>query len=364
MQITKARFSQFRNIDFCDLSLSGKNHFMLGVNGQGKSNCLEAIGFISALRSFRTQLTKPLFQKNTNEFQLFYEIEHERLGITEVELHIKPKQKILLIDGDPVKRLADFIGLFPIVPLHSGDLMILRGSPSERRRFFDMTLASVDPEYFQSLRMYHKAVQERNQLLKMQSKGQALDAFEKELAKCAYSLVVKRREGIEHISQILVNVYEAFSEDKESPVLAYKPDMDCPSISAYEHFFAEQRKKDQIMGSTGRGPHRDDYSISLAIGGAKEYGSDGQQRGLIVALRMAQASLFEMELGIKPVILVDDILGELDPMRKKSFWATCPKEIQIIASGTEYSVEETSLDWQVWNVNNGKFSQSDSTHQK
>jgi DNA replication and repair protein RecF len=346
MQITKARFSQFRNIDFCDLSLSGKNHFMLGVNGQGKSNCLEAIGFISALRSFRTQLTKPLFQKNTNEFHLLYEIEHERLGITEVELRIKQKEKVLLIDGDPVKRLADFIGLFPVVPLHSGDLMILRGSPSERRRFFDMTLASVDPEYFHSLRMYYKAIQERNQLLKMNSKGQAFDAFEKELAKCAYSLVVKRREG---------------TEDNESPVLAYKPDTDLASTDAYEQLFAEQRKKDQIMGSTGRGPHRDDYSISLAIGGAKEYGSDGQQRGLSVALRMAQASLFEKKLGIKPVILIDDILGELDPKRKKSFWATCSKEIQIIASGTEFSVEGASRDWQVWDVNNGNFKQTDST---
>lgn len=359
MQFTKVRFSQFRNIDFCDLSLSGKNHFMLGVNGQGKSNCLEAIGFISALRSFRTQLTKHLFKKNTNEFQLFYEIEHERLGITEVELHIKQKQKILLIDGDPVKRLADFIGLFPVVPMHSGDLMILRGSPSERRRFFDITLASVDPEYFQLLRMYYKALQERNQLLKIQSNSQALDAFEKELAKCAYKLVLKRRVGIEHISQILANVYEAFSEGKESSILSYKPDMDCSSISAYEHYFTKQRKKDQIMGSTGRGPHRDDYLISLAIGGAKEYGSDGQQRGLIVALRMAQAYLFEMKLGVKPVILVDDILGELDPIREKSFWVTCPEKIQIIASGTEFSVKKTSLDWQIWNVHNGKFSQSD-----
>ena len=361
MQITKARFSQFRNVNFCDLSLAGKNHFMLGVNGQGKSNCLEAIGFISALRSFRTQLTKPLFQKNKNEFQLFYEIEHERLGITEVELHIKQKEKTLLIDGDPVKRLSDFIGLFPVVPLHSGDLMILRGSPSERRRFFDMTLASVDPQYFQSLRMYYRAMQERNQLLKAQSGGIAFDAFERELAKYAFSLVIKRKEGIEHISQILANVYEAFSEDNESPVLAYKPDIELTSIDAYEQFFAEQRKKDQMLGSTSKGPHRDDYSLGLAIGGAKEYGSDGQQRGLSVALRMAQASLFETKLGIRPVILVDDILGELDPKRKKSFWATCPKELQIIASGTEFSVGEASRDWQVWYVNSGNFKPADTT---
>ena len=361
MQITKARFSKFRNIDFCDLALAGKNHFMLGVNGQGKSNCLEAIGFISALRSFRTQLTKPLFQKNTNEFQLFYEIEHERLGITEVELRIKQKEKTLLIDGDPVKRLSDFIGLFPVVPLHSGDLMILRGSPSERRRFFDMTLASVDPQYFHLLRMFYRAMQERNQLLKAQSGGIAFDAFEKELAKYAFSLVIKRKEGIEHISQILANVYEAFSEDNESPVLAYKPDIELTSIDAYEQFFAEQRKKDQILGSTSRGHHRDDYSLGLAIGGAKEYGSDGQQRGLSVALRMAQASLFETKLGIKPVILVDDILGELDPKRKKSFWATCSKELQIIASGTEFSVGEASRDWQVWDVDSGNFKPADTT---
>ena len=361
MQITKARFSQFRNIDFCDLTLAGKNHFMLGVNGQGKSNCLEAIGFISALRSFRTQLTKPLFQKNTNEFQLFYEIEHEKLGITEVELRIKQKEKTLLIDGDPVKRLADFIGLFPVIPLHSGDLMILRGSPSERRRFFDMTFASVDPQYFQSLRMYYRAMQERNQLLKTQSTGTAFDAFEKELSKYAFSLGVKRKEGIEHISQILANIYKAFSEDNESPALAYKPDVDLTSIDAYEYFFAEQRKKDKILGSSSRGPHRDDYSIGLALGGAKEYGSDGQQRGLSVALRMAQASLFEVKLGIKPVILVDDILGELDPKRKKSFWATCSKEIQIIASGTEFSVGEASRDWQVWDVDRGNFKYADTT---
>ena len=361
MHINKARFSKFRNIDFCDLALGSKNHFMLGVNGQGKSNCLEAIGFISALRSFRTQLIKPLFQKNTNEFQLFYEIEHERLGVTEVELHIKQKEKVLLVDGHHVKRLADFIGLFPVVPLHSGDLMILRGSPSERRRFFDMTLASLAPQYFESLRLYYRAMQERNQLLKVKSEAIAFDAFEKELAKCAFSLVTKRKEGVDHIGQILANVYKSFSEDEESPVLAYKSDINLKSIDAYAQFFAEHRKRDQLLGSTSRGPHRDDYYLGLATGGAKEYGSDGQQRGLCVALRIAQASFFERKLGVKPIILVDDILGELDPKRKNSFWKSCSEDIQIIASGTEFSVEGASRDWQVWDVDSGKFKHADTT---
>ena len=111
-----------------------------------------------------------------------------------------------------------------------------------------------------------------------------------------FSFTVKRKKGIRYISRILSNVYEAFSEDNERPVLSYKSDIELTSIDAFEQFFAEQRKKDHIMGCTSRGPHRDDYFIGLAIGGAKEYGSDGQQRGLSIALRMAQASLFEKNL--------------------------------------------------------------------
>ena len=358
MRFTTARFLQFRNIALCDLDLNHNRHFMLGTNGQGKSNCLEALGFVFMLRSFRTQTTKALFQKDCAEFRLYYEIEHEKMRSTQVELEFKGHEKILLIDGNRVQKMADFIGLFPVVPLHAGDLMILKGAPLERRRFFDMTFASIDAEYFQALRLYHRSLQERNRLLKMEANASAFSAFEKELALHADSLIRKRQAGIEKLGKILSEVYAAFAKDSEAPSLSYKVDVNLESVEAYEQLFSDNRKRDSLIGSTQKGPHRDDYNLNLAIGGAKEYGSDGQQRALCVALRVAQAQLFEAVLGIKPVLLVDDVLGELDPIRRQGFWDTCPRDSQIIASGTEFLTHEQAGDWAVWNVSQGAFSRN------
>ena len=360
MRFKTARFSHFRNIDYCELNLDQRDHFMFGVNGQGKSNCLEGIGFISALRSFRTQITKPLFQKGYQEFVLLYELEHKNLGHTEVEIKLSGNQKLLFIDGDQVKRMSDFIGLFPVVPLHSGDLMILRGAPSERRRFFDLTLASVDTEFFRALRLYSKSLIERNRLLKLKSESSALAAFEKDLARYAFVLTNKRTAMIDRMNEILTTIYGSFSEHSETPRLKYEPNVLVEDSSAYEQIFRENRQRDQLIGSTQKGPHRDDYSLSLSVGGAKEYASDGQQRGLCVALRLAQAKYFEELLNIKPVLLIDDILGELDPKRTESFWAACPKDLQIIASGTEYPKGIHERNWAIWDVANGVFQLADS----
>ena len=358
MEITHARFLNFRNISFCDLDLSGLSHFMLASNGQGKSSCLEAIGFISALRSFRSQSTRALFKKDTEEFRLFYQIKHEKLGVSQVELQISANKKHLLIDGEVIKRLGDFIGLFPVVPMHSADIMILNGTPTERRRFFDMTLASIDPDYFSALRLYHRTLLERNKTLKITSNKKIIEAFEIELSKYAFKLVQKRAFQVYEIEKILKRVYKSFSEDKECPELVYKSDNSLGSEEAYRSFYAESRERDRIMGATQRGPHRDDYKFTLSIGGAKEYGSDGQQRGLCVALRLAQAELFQKSLDVKPILLVDDILGELDPKRKESFWEFCPKELQVIASGTEFSAGEKNRDWSIWNVSDGAFTKT------
>ncbi len=358
MEITHARFLNFRNISFCDLDLSGLSHFMLASNGQGKSSCLEAIGFISALRSFRSQSTRALFKKDTEEFRLFYQIKHEKLGVSQVELQISANKKHLLIDGEVIKRLGDFIGLFPVVPMHSADIMILNGTPTERRRFFDMTLASIDPDYFSALRLYHRTLLERNKTLKITSNKKIIEAFEIELSKYAFKLVQKRAFRVYEIEKILKRVYKSFSEDKECPELVYKSDNSLGSEEAYRSFYAESRERDRIMGATQRGPHRDDYKFTLSIGGAKEYGSDGQQRGLCVALRLAQAELFQKSLDVKPILLVDDILGELDPKRKESFWEFCPKELQVIASGTEFSAGEKNRDWSIWNVSDGAFTKT------
>jgi len=354
MRFLKARAQRFRNIEFAELELDAERGFLLGANGQGKSNLLEALGLVTALRSFRTQSAAALPMKGGKDYAVFFEIEHERMGRTEVELRSRGGSRTVLVDGEAVGRLADFIGRFPTVPLHSGDLMLLRGSPAERRRFLDLTFAATNPGYYTSLRDYHRGVAERNRLLKRGGGRAELTAFEAEIAPQAVRLAAWRKAGVERLRAVTRSVYAAMADAEEGPEIRYQPNHGCETEEAVRRFLHDGRERDSILGSTQKGPHRDDFDFRLSVGGAREYASDGQQRGLCVALRIAQAVYFEECLGLRPVLLADDVLGELDPHRKAGFWEACPAGLQIIATGTELPADAEA--WALWRVTAGAFS--------
>ena len=353
MRLLNLRVQNFRNIRFAELDLSAERTFLLGTNGQGKSNLLEALGLLMALRSFRTQRLAALPQNGSDEFAAVYDLQHETRGRVELELHGGASGRQLSIDGESVSRLGDFIGRFPVLPLTSGDLMLLRGSPTERRRFLDLTLSAMDPAYYHALRNYHQGVAERNRLLKKGGSPAELSAFEAEIAPHAVSIVGKRTASLEKLRTALLAVYAEIAEANEEAEFEYTVNADCTSLESVSRLLHDNRTRDATVGSTQRGPHRDDIRFSLKVGNAKEYASDGQQRGLCIALRIAQARLLEETLKIVPVILVDDVLGELDSHRRAGFWRACPKEFQIIATGTELPNSEEH--WNVWEVSEGRF---------
>lgn len=353
MRFLNLRLQNFRNIEFAELDLAAPRNFLLGSNGQGKSNLLEALGLVTALRSFRTQNSSALPRHETDGFATVYSIEHDQQGATLVELRGGDTGRRVLVDDEKVGRLGDFIGRFPVVPLSAGDLMILRGSPSERRRFLDLTLSATDPDYYHALRLYHRGVAERNRLLKKGGSAAEFSAFEAEIAQHLVVINAKRAAGTADLSERLTTTYAAIAEADEGPQLSFKASVEVDSMDAARELLARQRKRDQLLGSTQKGPHRDDFALSLAVGGAKEYASDGQQRGLCVALRIAQAVIFRTRLQVAPVLLADDVLGELDPHRRAGFWRACPSDLQIIASGTQ--LPEGADDWAVWKVAKGQF---------
>lgn len=356
MRFLNIRLQDFRNVEFAELDLRADRIFLLGSNGQGKSNLLEALGLVTALRSFRTQSLSALPRIGNNSYAAVYTIEQGQQGTSELEIRRDAAGRKVLIDGGKVSRLADFIGRFPVVPLSSGDLMILRGSPAERRRFLDLTFSAVDPAYYRALRHYHQGVTGRNQLLKRNASSALLSAFEAEIAPHAVALSAKRAVGVQLLRQALLSVYRDIAEADEGPALKYKCSMVVTDEEGFRQALCDGRKRDQIMGSTQKGPHRDDFSLSLSVGGAREYASDGQQRGLCVALRLAQARIYQARLGVDPVILADDVLGELDPRRKAGFWRACPAEFQIIATGT--TLPDDAAQWRIFKVEGGQFKRS------
>lgn len=354
MEFRRIRLQDFRNIEFADLELDGRRHFLLGQNGQGKSNLLEALSLVTALRSFRTQKSTVLPRKGSNEYRLVYAFDHEVEGRAELEIHSGPSGRSVEVDGVKVTRLMDFIGRFPVVSLCSSDLMLLRGSPGERRRFLDLTLSVVDRRYYTALRDFHRGIAERNRLLKTGGSDAVLSAFEAEVAPKASMIASLREKGISDLGEVLCAAYNEISSQDEMPSIDLKVNTDCKDTEGYLRVLREGRERDRILGATQRGPHRDDFLLSLKDGGAREYASDGQQRGLCVALRIAQAMLYQAGLNVVPVLLADDVLGELDPERRQGFWRACPKSIQVIATGTE--LPEASDGWQVHQVRSGQVS--------
>ena len=354
MRLRRITLQQFRNIALAELVFDGRQQFLVGDNGQGKTNLLEAAGFVSALRSFRTADTRMLIAHDQPEVALACEFDHEKLGTTKLVIKLRPGGKEVWCDGEKVTRLGDYLGRFPAVVFSSQDQQLVRGAPGLRRRWLDFTLAAMDNAYLRSLQSYHKALAERNALLKRGGAAAELGAFERPLATAAAELQLKRQSGVAELAEHVAEAYARIADGAERAGLRYAPDITAENTHAWLGVFERGRGRDQQFRTTLAGPHRDDLGLVLADRAARDFGSEGQQRSLVLALRLAQVSFFRVRSGVEPLLLADDVLGELDPERRRRFWATLGETRQVIATGT--SLPDVELgNWEVFRVAGGVF---------
>jgi DNA replication and repair protein RecF len=352
MLLRELTLQNFRNIGLANLEFSGRRHFLLGANGQGKTNLLEAVGYVTALRSFRTAENRLLIRRGETEAAIACLFEHEERGETPVQVRIQSGSRQVVVDQERVTRLADMIGRFPTVVFSSDDIQLIRGSPSGRRRWMDLVLAAADPEYFRVLQRYHQALQRRNSLLKQRGSPAELKSFELLMAPAALSLIRLRQDQLGRLAGHLASHYGSITSGQEEGTLQYRPDLLLQSEEAFLKQWTDGRNRDLQYAATQRGPHRDELLLQVNRKPAKDFGSEGQQRGLVLALRLAQIDFFRSRLRLQPVLLADDIVNELDPLRRQSFWRAVGPEMQLIATGTSLPA---AGDWQVFAVEEGRF---------
>lgn len=365
MRLCQLTLQNFRNVSLAKLSLRGRQTFLLGANGQGKTNLLEAAGFITALRSFRTSDMKLLLAQGQREAGVGCKVTHEQLAETSLTIKLRSDGRELWCDDEKISRLSDHLGRFPTVVFSSQDMILVRGAPAERRRWLDHALAAMDGPYLSALQNYHRALNERNSLLK-QVKGNVeaqLSAFEKMLAPAAAELVTRRRAGLEELTGRVAQAYAQISTEREVAGLRYTPNFDAETEEAWLQRWQQGRARDIQFRTTQSGPHRDDFEFWVKGMAARDFASEGQQRSLVIALRLAQANWFHDRSGVRPVLLADDVLGELDPERRKRFWAAIDPESQIIATGTEEPDADLGL-WQIFRVEGGTFTEESPTEEK
>jgi DNA replication and repair protein RecF len=361
VRFSKVTLQGFRNLPLVDVTLAGKRTFLCGANAQGKTNFLEALGYVTALRSFRGAESRALLGLGQPQAGLGFTVEHETFGESRLTITLTPQDRVVEWEHGKVTRLADFIGKFPTVVFSSQDNQFLRGSPSLRRRWLDLTLAAMDGAYLAALQRYTRAVAERNMLLKQGGRDAgALEAFEHELAAHAVTLVAKRTAGVAELGQFFRTAHARLVPEgdpstglgAEQAGLVYAPDSVLASAEEFAALLVKCRPRDTLLKSTERGPHRDDLELVLNGRPAKQFASEGQQRCLVIALRLAQAAYFRAKGGVTPVLLCDDVLGELDPGRREKFWASLEGEPQVVATGT--SLPADAAGWQVFQVEGGK----------
>ncbi len=356
MRIQSIALENFRNIAGASLELCATRVFFVGANGQGKTNLLEAVGLMGALRSFRTRDSAALVRKGEKLARVLMGLDSDKEGAAQLEVQLGGKAPRAILNGAGVTRMADFLGRFPVVPAVSEDMRLMRGSPGERRRPFDLLFSSGSPAYFEALRRYHKALKSRNELLRQQSQNIALfEAFEDELARAGAAVMNFRREGTAQLNADLCAIYAQLCRETETPQLDYAANVVDATESSLRMLFEKNRPRDRLAQSTHNGPQRDDFRFLLNGMNAKDYASEGQQRGLVLSWRLAQARWLERLCGQMPVLIADDILGELDPERRRGFWRAVPDTMQVIASGTTLPASDEKIPWRVYQVQEGMF---------
>ena len=339
MWIKKIKLNNFRNYQEQEINFEKNINIFYGENAQGKTNIIEAIFLCSLGKSFRAKKDSEMIK--LNEKYSLIEIEYEksdRDGKIKIELGDK---KNIFINGIKIKKLSELLGKINTVIFIPDDINILKGGPQNRRRFLDIMISQLRPNYMHILNLYLKTIEQRNKYLRQikeeKKDEKLLDIWDEKLSEYAIKICEYRKEFIEKITKKIEINYITECDDKEK----------------YLKLLKERRKLDIIKGFTTKGVHRDDFVIYINKKEINIYGSQGQNRTAMLSLKLSELQVIKDEIGEYPILLLDDFMSELDSNRRKNFLENI-KNTQVIITGTE-KLDIENLEYLEYNVSNGKI---------
>ena len=352
MWIKKIKIKNFRNYESEEINLEKNINIFYGQNAQGKTNIIESIFLCSLGKSFRTKKDKEMIK--LNEQNAVVEVEYEKSDRDgKIKIEIGNKKNIYL-NGIKIKKLSELLGNLNIVIFTPDDINILKGGPQNRRRFLDIMISQLRPNYMHILNLYIKTMEQRNNYLrqiKEEHKDEnLLEIWDEKLAEYAIKIYEYRKEFIEKIIKKIDIIHKNITNGEEQIELEYVTE--CDSKEKYLKLLKERRKLDIIKGFTTKGVHRDDFMIYINKKDIKIFGSQGQNRTAMLSLKLAELQVIYDEIGEYPILLLDDFMSELDKTRRKNFLENI-EGTQVIITGTE-KLDIENLEYLEYNVSNGK----------
>ncbi len=345
MYIKKIELHNFRNYSKQEINLNKNVNVFYGDNAQGKTNILEAIFLCAFGKSFRTNKEKELVKLDTNNANIIIEYEKkDRNG--NVSISISDKKQIL-VNGIKIKKLSELLGNINIVIFTPDDINILKGVPALRRKFLDMMIGQLKPNYVYTLNMYLKTLEQRNNYLRQikeeKKPEELLDIWDEKLIEYADVIYNYRKEFIDKIKNKINIIHSKITDKKEKIDIKYISN--CVSKESYLELVKTRRKLDIIRGFTTKGIHRDDFEIYINNRELSIYGSQGQNRTAILSLKLSELQVIYDEIEEEPILLLDDFMSELDVNRRKNFLnnisntqviITCAEKIEFIKGNVDY----------------------------
>ena len=353
MWINNIKLKDFRNYSNQEIKLNKNINVFYGENAQGKTNIIESIYFCSVGKSFRAKRDQEIinFEKERAEVEIIFN-KIDRDGKIKIEISDK---KNVYVNGVKIKKLSELLGNINIVIFTPDDIEILKGDPQKRRKFLDVMISQLKPNYMYILNLYLKTLKQRNNYLKQikqeEKPEELLDIWDQKLAEYAIKICKYRQEFIEKIKEKIGMIHSKITEEKEKIEIEYISE--CLEKERFLKILKERRKLDIIKGFTTKGVHRDDFVIYINGKPVNIYGSQGQHRTAILSLKLSELSVVFDEIGEYPILLLDDFMSELDEKRKKSFLENI-KETQVIITCTEKR-DAQEVEAKYYNVSRGKI---------
>lgn len=345
MKISNLKLYNFRNYETLNLEFSNKQNIIIGENGSGKTNIVEAIYVLAITKSFRGSLDKVLIKHGFSDMSIEGTVKDKIRH--NYKLILSEDGKTVKIDDNRISRLSDYISKINVVLFTPEDTNVIKGSPTDRRNMVNIEISQLENGYLHLLNEYNKVLKQRNAFLKLM--------YINKLASPDYLWILTEKLidiGLE-ISKYRANFIENINKyyDKINTEITKKSGLKVLYVSSFKNkekaeLMDKYRKyldRDMIIGKTSIGIHHDDFMFSLKGANLKDYGSEGEQKNAIVCFKLAEIEVFIKEKGIYPILILDDLFSELDARKINNILKKLNKNLQIFITTTDLKNINTKI---------------------
>jgi DNA replication and repair protein RecF len=344
MHFAELHLTHFRNYTGMSAHFSAGINVITGNNGEGKTNILEAIHYLSMTRGWHSKTEKYALKEDEQYFIVEGFLE-EADGRHNVQCnYLPPKGKKIIVDKRPLQKMSDHIGRIPSVAVLPSDTQLIDGGPGVRRKFMDSLICQYSQEYLQKLIAYDHALMQRNALLTLMGERrrwdpEQLQLWSAQLVQPGIFILEMRKQFLAKFLPAFLEYFQWIVSDKETPTLTLETQFSRNDSAEWLARFQADEERDRYAQRTGSGIHKDDLVFQIEGQGVKNYGSQGQQKTFVIALKLAQYALLGQEKDVAPLLLLDDIFDKLDMHRLRAIARMLDERVQGQVFITDTSLE-------------------------